>query len=235
MKNAGIIYPPQINLKRLFLGLAGLIFSLTALAIFFFPVVTKELQYQAKKVFAHNTALPEEKDEDLKIKIDLSDQNPEDKPTSLPSSENENFRLVVPKINVDTTVFANVDPADEEVFKEVLAKGVAHAKGSYLPGQLGSSYIFGHSTDYPWNVGWMNAVFYLLKELQPGDQVYIYYQDKRLDYQVSEKKIVEPKEVAFLKSRLSEERLILQTCWPPGTRLKRLLVISHPKTYSVDK
>lgn len=226
-----VIYPPQRNYGRLIVGLLGFGFSLVVLFLFLLPVFRKEISYRLKKVFGQKTALAKDTQEGLEIKINLTDQNSVKQ--NVPSSEVKEFRLAIPKIGVDTTVFANVDVNDEEAYKEALVKGVAHAKGSYLPGQLGSSFIFGHSTDYPWNVGWMNAVFYLLKELERGDEVYVYYNGKRLDYLVTDKRIVEAEEVAFLKSRLSEERLILQTCWPPGTRLKRLLVICHPKDFAL--
>ena len=229
-----VIYPPKKDFGKLIIGLLGLGLSVVALFLFLLPIFKKEVSYRIKKAFAHQSVVANgEENEGLRIKMSLAGGKPDEEKTS--SSKVKEFRLVIPKIDVDVPVFANIDPNDEQTYKEILTKGVAHAKDTHLPGQLGSSFIFGHSTDFPWNVGWMNAVFYLLKELEKGDKVYVFYNDKRLEYLVTEKRIVEPEEVALLKSRLSEERLILQTCWPPGTRLKRLLVICHPKSHSIDK
>jgi len=40
------------------------------------------------------------------------------------------------------------------------------------------------------------------------------------------KEIVDPTRVEFLTRKSNREFLTLQTCWPPGTTLKRLLVFA---------
>ena len=60
-----------------------------------------------------------------------------------------------------------------------------------------------------------------------GDTVI--YKGKRYIYRVTNKLIVDPNEVKYLTKRLNYEQLTLQTCWPPGTTLKRLLVIAKPE------
>ena len=141
------------------------------------------------------------------------------------------FSIVIPKIGASSKVFANVDASDQNQFLPVLLKGVAHAAGTVFPGMNGNIYLFAHSTDNFWDVGRYNAVFYLLKDLQKGDQIVIFYQNVRHNYVVTDKKIVDPSDVSYLvnSQKQSKEQLILQTCWPPGTTFQRLLVFASPK------
>lgn len=141
------------------------------------------------------------------------------------------FSLVIPKIGANSTIIPNVDSSNENEFLPVLYQGVAHAKGTVFPGIPGNIYLFAHSSDNFWDVGRYNAVFYLLKDLTKGDDVVVFFENKRHNYVVSESVIVDGNDVsALVKSQeVGEERLILQTCWPPGTTWKRLLVIARPK------
>lgn len=141
------------------------------------------------------------------------------------------FDVLIPKIGANALVIPNVDPTDEQEYLAALKRGVAHAKGSVFPGLKGNTYLFAHSTDTFYNVGRYNAVFYLLKDLTVGDDVVVFFQNVRYNYVVTDSKIVDPDEVSYLtKSQsINEEQLVLQTCWPPGTTLKRLLVIAKPK------
>ncbi len=145
--------------------------------------------------------------------------------------KNTQFSIVIPKIGASAQVFPNTDASDPNKFLPVLAKGVAHASGSVFPGMKGNIYLFAHSTDNFWDVGRYNAVFYLLKDLQPGDEIIIFYQNTRYNYIVKNSKIVSPTDVSYLVNaqKANKEQLILQTCWPPGTTLQRLLVFASPK------
>lgn len=140
-----------------------------------------------------------------------------------------NFSLVIPKIGARGKVIANVDAGNEVEYMDALKIGIAHAKGTQLPGSPGTIYMFAHSTDSPLNIIRYNAVFYLLRELQAGDEVLVYFSGAKHRYRVTETKIVEPTDVEYLSSINPEnkELLILQTCWPPGTRLKRFLVFAR--------
>lgn len=141
-----------------------------------------------------------------------------------------NFSVVIPKIAAAEKVTPNVDPGNEKEYLDVLKTSIAHAKGSAFPGLGGTTYLFAHSADNFWNVGRYNAVFYLLKDLSSGDDVSVFFQGKRYNYTVYDKKIVDPKETEYIASNIGQgERLILQTCWPPGTTWKRLLIFAKPK------
>ncbi|MBI2600954.1 sortase [Candidatus Daviesbacteria bacterium] len=134
------------------------------------------------------------------------------------------FGIVIEKINANAKVVPNVDPGNEAEYSRALAQGVAMAKGSTLPGENGNLYLFSHSTDAPWNIVRFNAIFYLLRELEKGDRIVIFYQNKRYDYVVFDKAVTEPADVSYLLNRYDAPVLTLQTCDPPGTLLKRLIV-----------
>lgn len=136
---------------------------------------------------------------------------------------NTDFSIVIPEINANAPIFPNVNPYDEKEFSSVLKKGVAHAKGTSFPGNGKNIYLFAHSTDAFFNVGRYNAVFYLIGKLENGDEIDIYYREGLFKYKVFEKKIVSPEAVNYLEIG-NEEILTLQTCYPPGTTLKRLIV-----------
>jgi sortase A len=141
------------------------------------------------------------------------------------------FDILIPKLGANAKVFPNVDASDPNQFLPILKQGVAHAKGTVFPGMKGNIYLFAHSTDNFWDVGRYNAVFYLLKDLVPGDDVIIFFQNKRYNYVVTGSKVIDPSDVSYIMNaqNKNEETLILQTCWPPGTTWKRWIVFAKPK------
>ncbi len=140
--------------------------------------------------------------------------------------EDPNFSIVVPKIGANARIISNVDAADENIYLDALNKGVAQVMGTAFPGEGGHIFLFAHSTDYFWNVGTYNAIFYLLNKLGPKDEINLFYKGQRYVYRVIDKKVVDPSQVEYLTRKTNKEFLTLQTCWPAGTTLKRLLVFA---------
>jgi len=141
-----------------------------------------------------------------------------------------NFSILIPKVGANAKVFRNVDPGNPDVFLPILKEGVAHAAGTYLPGQKGNIYLFAHSTDNFWDVGRYNAIFYLLKDLNKDDEIVIFFQNVRHNYRVTKTEITSSSNVSYIShASTGKELLILQTCWPPGTTWQRLLVFAGPK------
>lgn len=134
------------------------------------------------------------------------------------------YGIVIEKINANAKVMPQVDPSDEKAYIKALQSGVVEAKGSTIPGNPGNIYIFSHSTDAPWNIARYNAIFYLLRELVPGDRIILFYQGRRYDYIVFDKTTTKPDDITFLANRYNKPVLTLQTCDPPGTLLNRLIV-----------
>lgn len=138
-----------------------------------------------------------------------------------------NFSIVIPKIGASAKVFPNVDPSEESAFLPILKQGVAHAQGTVFPGIKGKTYLFAHSTDNFWDVGRYNAIFYLIKDLSPGDEIVVFFEGVRYSYIVDRSEIVNADDVSRItQAQTGDEELVLQTCWPPGTTWKRLVVIA---------
>ncbi len=139
---------------------------------------------------------------------------------------NRDFSLVIPAIGVNAAVIPGVNPASKPGYTESLTKGVGHASTSFYPNENGTVYLFSHSTNYEWFVKDLNAVFYLLKNLEPGDAVVVMYLGDRYTYRIREKKVVKAREVGYLQPQAGIRSLVLQTCWPPGSSYERLLIFA---------
>lgn len=143
---------------------------------------------------------------------------------------NPAYSLYIPKIRAKSQVIGNVNVADEIQYLEALKRGVAEATGLAHPGQPGTTYLFAHSTDSPLNFARYNAVFYLLDKLEMGDWVEVVYQNKLLRYKVAQVQVLEANDTRYLTTGSPDEILVLQTCYPPGTTWKRLVVVARRQT-----
>lgn len=137
------------------------------------------------------------------------------------------YFIQIPKINAQAPIITEVDPFNEASYREKLKEGVAQAKGTAIPGEKGTSFLFAHSSGPPWEIARYNTVFFRLGELNKGDVVLIFKNGKRLQYKVTGKKEVWPQDVSVFKN-LSKTQLIIQTCTPIGTDFKRLLIYASP-------
>lgn len=145
-----------------------------------------------------------------------------------PSAERTDA-IVIPSLYIDEPVIYNVNPSDKHAYTQALKHGIAHAAGTQFPGDGGMGYYFAHSSS-PSLVTQYNAVFYLLNKISLGDAVYVYHNGTRYEYVVYAKQIVDPSDTSFFRYKNAEESIILQTCWPPGTTIERLLVFAKRKT-----
>ncbi len=142
-------------------------------------------------------------------------------------------RIIVPKIGkniplVDVELTKNVDfDHMENIFMKELEKGVIRYPGTARPGENGNAFIFGHSSNFPWMPGAYNQVFALLDKLTYGDEIIVYYNQKKYVYVIREKKIVKPGDVKVLNRNPESKELSLMTCWPLGTTLKRMIVFAE--------
>ncbi len=140
------------------------------------------------------------------------------------------YSIVIPKIGANSRIVAGVNAANEPEYLDALKHGVAQTLGTANPGENGHIFLFAHSADNILDIGTYNAVFYLLYKLEKDDEVNIFYKNQRYTYRVIDKKVVDPSEVEYLTRKTDSEFLTMQTCYPPGTTLKRLLVFAVPDT-----
>jgi LPXTG-site transpeptidase (sortase) family protein len=139
---------------------------------------------------------------------------------------NNDFSIIIPKIGVNAPVIGNVDPTKPKEYDEALLNGVAHASTSFFPDQNGTVYLFSHSTNYAWFVKDLNAVFYLVKDLDKGDSVVLIYKGMRYTYRITDKEVVASSKTGYLIPYAGKKSLILETCWPPGSVAQRLLIFA---------
>lgn len=147
-------------------------------------------------------------------------------PPHLPSVISKGFFISIPKINAYAQVIPEVDPWNESAYRLALQKGVAQAKGTALPGEKGTIFLFAHSSDLPWRITRYNTPFLRLGELKNNDKIYIFFKNKEFKYKVIEEKIVWPDQTQYLIRGEKSDQLILQTCYPIGTSLQRLLIFA---------
>lgn len=142
-------------------------------------------------------------------------------------------RIIIPKIGkniplVDVKLDSGFDfDHIENIFMQELEKGVVRYPGTAKPGEAGNAFIFGHSSNYPWIKGEYNSVFALLDELSFGDEIIVYYNQKKFTYIIREKKVIKPGNVKILERDDTKKELSLMTCWPIGTTLNRLIVFAE--------
>jgi len=138
----------------------------------------------------------------------------------------KNYSIHIPKIFATSRVIPNVDAANSKEYLAALKRGVAEAVGLSHPGQVGTTFLFAHSVGTRADFARYNAVFYLLDKLSFGDRVEVMYQGKLYKYEVVEREILPATEVKYLMPQTLSEKLVLQTCYPPGTTWKRLVIVA---------
>lgn len=191
----------------------GIILILVALIIpikTYWPVLKAEVTYQVSK---KNPKLASHEPAEL---VEPTPVNPE-------------FSIIIPKINANARVIRNVNPYEPKDYQKALTQGVAHASGTATPDQNGNVFIFAHSATNWYQANQYNAIFYLLNKLEKGDIITLYFENNPYNYSVDEIKFVKPDEISYLSTKQNTNQLTLMTCWPPGTTLKRLVVIATKK------
>ncbi|MEK7603441.1 MAG: sortase [Patescibacteria group bacterium] len=143
--------------------------------------------------------------------------------------------IIIPKINVEIPVVYDEPSIEEAAVQKALERGVLHYATTPKPGEQGNGVIFGHSSNNILNNGKYKFAFVLLKKLDNGDVFYVQKNSVRYAYKVFEKKIVDPGEVGVLGSTQKASSFTLITCDPPGTSLKRLVVVGEQITPDPNK
>jgi len=215
-----------------FLGFLVFIVSFVGLFLTTGPIVEKEIVFRFGQ-FKKEIVRIVQKKPPVEKKIKFADLLGKVEFEPVPAPVDAGFGIVIPKIGVNSKIVPNVDPNIPKEFTKALKIGVAHAAGSSLPDEQGTVFIFGHSTNYAWNVSRYNAVFYQIKDLEIGDEINLFYNGRRYFYKVTEKRIVGANDTSFLENQQGK-LLILQTCWPPGTTKERLLIFAKPVQIEVS-
>ncbi|MFA6423652.1 MAG: sortase [Patescibacteria group bacterium] len=137
--------------------------------------------------------------------------------------------IYIPKISVKAPIIWNVPDGD---ILEQLKNGIAHYRGTAIPGENGNIFLVGHSSNYWWIKSNYNDVFALLDKLENKDQVFITYEGKEYIYEIYNKTTVKPDQVEVMDND-NFPTVSLMTCVPVGTSLNRLIISAKqisPKT-----
>ncbi len=219
MNRSGIIYQAPSFLKRALyhllraVGVGFIGFAMIGIIFSFYPILKEEVSFKLRKP----------------VKIDFGDL------ITSPSAQELNldpfFSIYIPKIEARASVVPNVNAGRYYEYTKALEEGVAHAAGTNFPGQGKLIYLFSHSTDSALNFARYNAIFYLVRKLEKGDRIIIYFMNKEYKYIVQNKAITEADDTSWFEDRGKGEVLVLQTCDPPGTSINRLVVEAIPVEY----
>jgi sortase A len=119
-------------------------------------------------------------------------------------------KIKIPDIGVNRTVVSGVALSQ-------LKRGPGHYPETPLPGQAGNVVIAGHRTTY-------GQPFHNIDKVDIGDQILFDTAQGQFVYQVTEKKIVKPKQVEILEDK-GDNRVTLIACHPKYSAAERYIVI----------
>lgn len=204
-------------------GIVLIVFGVAGVILIFWPLMSAEIKYSWWQ-----SAVGKSLTRDTKLKPEVLTPADIALRESQPSWEvpDREFSLYIPKIYAKSKVIAEVDPYNKSTYLRALKQGVAEAAGLSNPGETGTVYLFAHSVGSQVDYARYNAVFYLLHKLEKGDGIELVYKNVLYKYHVDKREIIDANNVSYLQPQKTEERLILQTCYPPGTSWKRLIIVA---------
>lgn len=126
--------------------------------------------------------------------------------------------ISVPAVGIRAAIESNVS-------KSSLAAGAGHYPGTGWPGQGRTIGLAGHDVTYvPAAAG--GHVFHRLIAAKVGERVYIHWRGRVFVYRITARHVVRPTDVAVLKD-VGYERLVMTTCYPPGSASFRLVTVAR--------
>jgi LPXTG-site transpeptidase (sortase) family protein len=134
--------------------------------------------------------------------------------------------IEIPKIEISAPL---VLVENESQISKALDRGVVLFPKSVFPGKIGQTIILGHSAPKNWPKIKYDWVFSNLNDLEIGDEIFVYFQNKVFKYSVIKKIFLEKGE-ELPKEENSKNILILISCWPPGKDLKRIAIMAEIKS-----
>lgn len=139
-----------------------------------------------------------------------------------PEFSKDDVILIIPKINLVVPVVFPTS-TDLAILKNSLYRGVVHYPESAMPSENGNTFIFGHSSNKPFEKNPARTAFTKLNQLENGDEIFIQSGKIKYAYRVVSREIVDPEETrVYLNS--DKPKLTLSTCWPVGDPLKRTMI-----------
>jgi len=143
-----------------------------------------------------------------------------------PYSQKDNS-IEIPALALVTplVIGQNTNVADLE---KDLDKGAVYYPGSVLPGENGQIVVLGHSAPPNWPHIKHDWVFSEINNLNAGDLIYMYFNNRQYSYKVTEKMIIKRgQEVGGNGLTGKNNILTLVSCWPPGKDYQRIAVYAE--------
>lgn len=194
--------------------------------LFYWPVILEEAKYAFGQTILGKGIVRIENTQPVFVSESIPGKTQTEKPNwKVPDM---GYSIYIPKILAKSKVVSDVDPIDKKSYGAALKVGVAEAKGLAHPGVVGTTYLFAHSVGSSLDFIRYNAIFYLLHKLSIGDGVEIVYRGELHKYEIYDKQIIDGDDMTYLVPQEKEERVVLQTCYPPGTAWKRLIILAKP-------
>lgn len=152
------------------------------------------------------------------------------------SDDGENYEysekedsVEIPKIEI-TAPLVFVDSLEVREIEKGLDLGVVHFPDSVLPGEIGQTIILGHSAPPSWPKIKYYWVFVRINELVEGDEVYVFFNNRKYEYIVARKFFLERgEEIPQDPLTNNTNVLLLISCWPPETGTRRIAVEAELK------
>jgi len=129
------------------------------------------------------------------------------------------YTLSIPKLKIQDALVT--------VAGDDLGVSLVHYGGTALPGEYGTTVIFGHSTlPQFYNPKTYKTIFSTLPSMKVGDEIPVTYDGITYKYIVYDMTVTGPSDLSALAQQFDDSYLTLVTCVPPGTYWQRLHVFA---------
>ncbi len=185
-------------------------------------------QIQEEKDLIENESKQKTSDYSLRKLVNISNKNDINLNIEITPYEN---RIIIPKIwkNIPLVDIKNKEIKWEDelnnIFMKELENWVIRYPWSSTPWEEWTTFVFWHSSNFPWIKWDFNDVFALLDKVEYGDEILVYYNQEKFRYIIKEKKVITPWDISVLERNKKKSELTLMTCWPLWTTLNRLIVV----------
>lgn len=127
------------------------------------------------------------------------------------------YTLSIPSLKIQNAEVSTVDYD--------LSKHLIQYAGTSIPGDNGTSVIFGHSTLPQWfNPKDYKTIFATLHKIKNGDEIYANVNGVKYLYKVYSITVTTPEDTNMFEQSYDHSYITIITCTPPGTLWKRLIV-----------
>jgi sortase A len=191
------------NRLRRFNNFLSVIAVVLSLYIIIFPV-WPQFSYWWRSHFGHKPAL---------VVANTPTDNSNNKPPEIIPKDNT---LVIPRLAMQEIIYDGPTAA-------TLSKGVWRRPQTSTPDKGSNTVLVGHRFTYTDP----EAVFYHRDMVQAGDDIIVYWQQKKYVYKV-DKILVVPPTATDIEKPTSESLLTVYTCTPLWTAKNRLIIQAKP-------